>query len=221
LKVRAEMVILVLSALAVTYVQSAFPQNRLKDEIVFSFNGDMVSYPANLLRLSSFGYGHSASSLLWLRFLQQTPPRKVEADQLSWIYYDLDAVTELDPDFVPAYEHGGIFLSVVTEDKRGAEQIFLKGVERYPDRWRIRAYLAYHYRWELNEPEKAGEQYIAAAGLPGAPTIVKVAAASAIAKKGDSGSGITLLESILKSTHEPGARKRILDKIEKIGRESK
>jgi hypothetical protein len=180
----------------------------------------MVSYPADILRLSSFGYGRAVSSLLWLRFLQQTPPRKVDPNQLSWIYYDLDAVTELDPDFYPAYEHGGIFLSVITEDKRGAERIFLKGAKRYPERWRIRAYLAYHYRWELGEPEKAAEQYLAAADLPGAPPIVKVAAASALARKGNTETALALLRGLLKGTHDPAARKRIEDKIEKLTKEA-
>lgn len=217
---RVGLVVLAISALAVVYIQRRFPQPRLKDGIVFSYNEEVLSYPVDVLRLSSFGYGRAASSLLWLRFLQQTPPKKVEPDQLSWVYYDLDAVAELDPDFYPAYEHGGIFLSVITEDKRGAEHIFLKGVGRFPERWRIRAYLAYHYRWELGEPEKAAEQYLAAADLPGVPPIMKVSAASALAKRGDKEAALSLLQGVLKGTEDPVARRRILDKIERFTREA-
>lgn len=217
---RVEYIALAASVLAVVWLQAFFPQKRLKDEIVFSYNEDVVSYPADILRLSSFGYGRATSSLLWLRFLQQTPPRKVEPDQLSWVYYDLDAVSELDPDFYPAYEHGGIFLSVITEDKRGAERIFLKGIKQFPDRWRIRAYLAYHYLWELGEPEKAAAQYLAAADLPGASPIMKVAAASALAKRGDKSAALALLRRVLDGTEDPVARARILDKMKKLTREA-
>jgi hypothetical protein len=220
LRAKVELIALAVSGLAVWYLQSAFPQPRLKDGIVFSFNEEVVSYSADALRLSSFGYGRAASSLLWLRFLQQTPPKKVERDQLSWIYHDLDAISELDPEFYPAYEHGGIFLSVITEDKRGAERIFLKGIKQYPERWRIRAYLAYHYRWELDEPDKAAEQEVAAAELPGAPPILKVAAASAFARMGDRQNALSLLQGLLKGTEDPIAKKRILDKIRKITKEA-
>lgn len=210
---KIEFSILVLAATAVVLIQAWYPQRRLKDSIVFGYNDDVVSYPAGFLRFSSFGFGRSVSSLLWLRFLQQTPPEKVGLDQLSWIYYDLDAVTELDPGFYPAYEHGGIFLSVITEDRRGAERILLKGVEQFPDRWRIRAYLAYHYRWELKQPEKAAEQYLAAADLPGAPDLVKTLAASAISRKGNTEEAVSLLRALLENTSHPMARKRILEKI--------
>jgi hypothetical protein len=212
--------ILVLGVAAVLVIQVAYPQKRLKDSIVFGFNEDIVTYPADFLRLVSFGYGHAAGSLLWLRFLQQTPPKKVEANELSWIYHDLDTVTELDPDFYPAYEHGGIFLSVITEDKRGAEKIFLKGVRHFPDRWRIRAYLAYHYRWELNEPEKAAEQYLAAKDLPDAPPVLKVYAASAMARRGNAATAIYFLRGVLENTKDPSARKRIEDKIKAISKEA-
>lgn len=217
---RVELFVLAVSVLAVAWFQADFPQKRLKDGIVFSYNEEVVSYPAGFLRLSSFGYDRAASGLLWLRFLQQTPPRKVDPDQLSWIYYDLDAVSELDPGFYPAYEHGGIFLSVITEDKRGAERIFLKGTKQFPDRWRIRAYLAYHYRWELGEPEKAAEQYLAAADLPGAPPILKVSAASALAKRGDRDSALAILRALLNGTEDPVSRKRIQDKIDKLSKEA-
>lgn len=215
-----ELSVLVMAMLLVVFFQARYPQKRLKDEIVFSFNDEVVSYSADFLRLSTFGYGRCASSLLWLRFLQQTPPKKVESDQLSWIYHDLNAVTELDPGFYPAYEHGGIFLSVITEDKRGAERIFLKGTRQFPDRWRIRAYLAYHYQWELKEPEKAAEQNLIAANLPGAPELIKVAAASALARKGNEENALQILRGILRGTQDPLARKRIMDKMKKLGREA-
>lgn len=213
---RAEWLMIFCGALVVAFYQSQVPQKRLKDAIVFGYNEDIVSYPASVLRASSFGYSRASSSLLWLRFLQQTPPEKVEPNQVSWIYHDLDSLTELDPKFYPAYELGGIFLSVVTEDKRGAERILLKGIRAFPDRWRLRAYLAYHYQWELAEPEKAAEQYLAAAALPGASGLVKVLAGSAAARKNGKRAAIELLRNFLKSTEKPDARERILEKIKKL-----
>jgi hypothetical protein len=208
--------LLIPGALLVAWLQQASPQPRLTDGIVFRFNENFPSYSADTLRLRSFGYSRMMSSLLWLRFLQQTPPKKVEPDEVSWIYRDLDAVTEIDPDFFPAYEMGGIFLSVITEDKVGAERILLKGTRRFPERWRIRAYLAYHYQVELQKIDLAYEQYKAGARLPGAPPILGIRAASLLSARGQKEEGIRFLEDMLKDTKDPAFRERIQERISKL-----
>lgn len=201
---------------ATALLQEYKPQRRLTDTIVFDFNENFYSYSADTLRAMTFGYSRAAGVLLWLRFLQQTPPRKVEANQVSWIYRDLEALTTIDPDFYPAYEHGGIFLSVITEDKRGAEQIMLKGVGVYPERWRIRAYLGYHYQYELQEPAKAAEQYRVGAALPGAPYILALIASSYINKSQGREQSLRFLEGMLKETTDPVMREKIEGKIRKL-----
>jgi hypothetical protein len=205
-----------LGILVVAALQELKPQERLTDKVVFDFNEGFYSYSADTLRAMTFGYGRAASVMLWLRFLQQTPPRKVEKNQVSWIYRDLDALTEIDPEFYPAYEHGGIFLSVVTEDKRGAEQIMLKGTKVFPDRWRIRAYLGYHYQYELEDHEKAAEQYRIGAMLPGAPYILGLIASSYIKKAQGRDQSIQFLEGMVREATDPGMRKKFEDKLRKL-----
>lgn len=218
---KRELPLIVIGIAVVALIQGHYPQKRLKDSIVFGFNEEFVSYTPEFLRLTSFGYSRAMSSLLWIQFLQQTPPARVEPDKLSWIYYDLEAVTEIDPNFLPAYDRGGIFLSVVTEDKRGAERILLKGSKRFPDQWRLPAYLAYHYQWELNEPEKAEEQYLLASTKPNAPYLVMVRAASATARREGVGPALELLRGFLENTQEPAARERILAKIKSLKEKKK
>lgn len=214
------LVLILIGAMGVVaLLQQYRPQERLADKIVFDFNENFTNYSAGTLRAMTFGYSRAAAALLWLRFLSQTPPRKVEKNQVSWIYRDLDAITEIDPQFYPAYEHGGIFLSVITEDKRGAEQILLKGVSAFPDRWRIRSYLAYHYQFELNEPEKAAEQYLAGSRLPGAPYLLGVIASSFIDKTKGHEEGIRFIEGLLKDAKDPLMRARFEAKLKKLREE--
>lgn len=202
--------------LAVALLQHYKPQPRLTDKIVFEFNETFFSYSADTLRAMTFGYSRAAGALLWLRFLQQTPPRKVEKNQVSWIYRDLDALSEIDPEFYPAYEHGGIFLSVITEDFRGAEQILLKGVKVFPDRWRIRAYLGYHYQFELQEHDKAKEQFLAGAKLPGAPYLLALTASSYISKEEGKEQSIRFLEGMIKDAGSPEAKEKLEAKLKKL-----
>jgi len=210
-------VTLVVSFCCLVYLQANRPQARLADQIVFDFNEQFASYSSDTLRISTFGYARAASSTLWLRFLQHTPPKKVEKDQVSWIYLDLLAVSELDPEFYFTYEFGGIFLSVITEDKLGAERILLKGIERFPDKWRLRAYLAYHYLFETNEPEKAGEQFYQAAKLPGAPPLMAIRASSFLNKSGMAKEGIELLKEMYESSEDPKVKEKFLAKLKSFG----
>ncbi len=208
---------LFVSLCCLVYLQAKRPQARLADQIVFDFNEQFASYSSDTLRISTFGYARAASSTLWLRFLQHTPPKKVEKDQVSWIYLDLLAVSELDPEFYFTYEFGGIFLSVITEDKLGAEKILLKGIERFPDKWRLRAYLAYHYLFEINEPEKAGEQFYQAAKLPGAPALMAIRASSFLDKSGMTKEGISLLKEMYESSEDPKVKEKLLAKLKSFG----
>lgn len=209
--------VLLLAALAVViWLQQTKPQERLTDGIVFEFNENFPSYSADALRVMSFGYSRMMSSLVWLRFLQQTPPKKVGKDQVSWISRDLDAVTEIDPDFYPAYEHGGAFLSVITEDKKGAEHILLKGTRQFPERWRIRAYLAYHYQFELDRLDLALEQYKAGARLPGAPQILGLRAGSILSKSQSKEEAVRFLQDMIRDAKDPAFRRAFEDKLKKV-----
>jgi hypothetical protein len=201
---------------AIIALQTFRPQERLADKIVFAFNENMNVYSADTLRFMSFGYDRAMGALIWLRFLQQTPPAKVGKNEVSWIYLDLRSLSEIDPEFYPIYEQGGIFLSVITEDKRGAEQILRRGTEVFPERWRIRGNLAYHYKFELGEEDKAAEQYRLAAGLPGAPPLFAVIASSYINKTAGRKQSIAFLEQMLKDATDPTVRERFLEKIERL-----
>lgn len=197
-------------------MQARYPQGRLTDQLVLDFNEGFSAYSSDSLKVMSFGYSRAASSILWLRFLLQTPPRSIEASQVSWIYLDLKAVTELDPEFYPAYEMGGIFLSVITQDKKGAEQILLRGTQAFPDRWRIFAYLGYHYQYEIVNPEGAAKAFKAAAALPGVPPMVKVLATSYTSKFEGEDAGLTLIQDMLNQAKDPLTRNRLEEKIRRM-----
>jgi hypothetical protein len=199
------------------FLQLQIPQKRLSDSIVFEFNENFASFSPDTLKVSTFGYARAASSLLWIRFLLHTPVTKVEKNQFSWIFLDLLTIANLDPDFYPVYEHGGIFLSVITEDKLGAEKILLRGIERFPDRWRLRAYLAYHYQFEMGEIEKAGEQYIEGAKIPGAPFLLGARAISFLEKRENQEKGVDLLWDLYRSASDPVVKRRFADKLRIMG----
>lgn len=206
--------IIALALGAVTLLQERKPQENLTDKISFGFNERRPTLSAESLGLMSFGYSRIFSNLLWLRFLQATPLEKVPKGEISWMYYDLDTLTTIDPDFYPAFEHAGIYLSVVTEDEKGARALLEKGVGLHPNRWRLRAYLAYHYQFEIDEPDLAKDQYLAAAQLEGAPPLMGLLAAQAMARTQSIEQSIEFLENLKRSSQDEVTRKRFEDRIE-------
>ena len=195
-------------------LQENCPQDPVTDKIKFAFNEGFPSFSPESLQLISFGYPRFLSNLLWLRFLQQTPTQKVNDNEISWIYFDLDAISTIDPDFLPVFEHAAIFLSVVTTDKKGAQLLLEKGTRLHPNNWRIHAYLAYHYQFELNMPDKAGEQYLLASKSEESPILVKILAAKYLAKIESFDSGINFLEELRDNAKEEITKQRFQTRID-------
>lgn len=203
-----------ISLLSTALIQEFHPQISPTEKITFGFNDRFPTFSSDSLRLMSFGYPRILSGLLWVRFLIQTPPERVPENELSWIYFDLDSITNIDPDFLPAFEIGGLFLSVVTTDKKGAELLMEKGLAHYPNSWKLHSYLAYHYEYEVNKKEKAGPHYLAAAKIPGAPYLMGILAARQLSKSTSIQTGIEFLENMKKNSDNENTRKRIQERID-------
>lgn len=204
----------VVALAAVVAIQERSPQGDPTAHVTFAFNEQRPTLGADTLSLISFGYPRIFSNLLWLRFLQSTSTERVPAGELSWMYFDLDSVSTIDPDFVPVFEQAAPFLSVVTEDKAGARLLLEKGTRIHPERWRIRSFLAYHYQFELAEPELAAQQYLAASKLEGAPSLMGLLAARHMAKTQSIQHSIDFLESLKQNANDPLTRKRFEERIE-------
>lgn len=209
-------IIAILGAATTIFVQGNYPHKPVKENVKFAFNEGFPTFTTETIRLLSFGYPFAVSSLLWIRFLIHTPPESMGKAEVSWIYLDLKAISDIDVNFVPVFSHGAMYLSVITEDKMGAKLLLERGVERYPNFWRFRAYLAYHYQYELHDLAKAAEQYAIAARLPGAPAFMGALAGQLFAKAGDTNLAMQTLESMLDTTTDPAVRKRIEDKIVRL-----
>lgn len=198
---------------AVVAVQETKPQEPVTQNVTFGFNEGFPSFSADSLRLVSFGYPRVLSNLLWLRFLQHTPPKRIEEGAVSWIYLDLDAISTIDPEFKAVFQQAAIFLSVVTTDKRGAELLLEKGIRLYPEDWRILANMAYHQHFELGNLAKAADAYLRAGRIPGAPPIFTIVGAGILAKRGDLDNSIRFLHEMKERTKDEKIRARLDDRI--------
>ncbi|NUM88497.1 MAG: hypothetical protein HUU37_04760 [Bdellovibrionales bacterium] len=197
-------------------IQARFPLVSSVEGQTFAYNERFASFQSGTLEKLGFGYTRALSGAFWLRFLQHTPPEKIQGNELSWVYLDLKAVSELDPEFKPVFTFGAPFLSVVTEDRLGARLLLEEGAKRYPGEWRLHAFLAYHYQFELGQPELAGAHYLTASKLPEAPPFLAVLAATHLARKSGPEEGIRFLEQMLRHTQDPSVRQKLEHKLSKL-----
>ncbi|MEO6393545.1 MAG: hypothetical protein ABIP75_16970, partial [Pyrinomonadaceae bacterium] len=98
------------------------------------------------LKRASVGLGAVVADWYWLRSLQYVgrkilnTPENVPIDDLKQLnlvllYPLLDTTTTLDPQFIAAYEYGGVVLPAV--DPKQAVALLEKGIQANPNAWRL------------------------------------------------------------------------------------
>lgn len=197
--------------------------------------------PIKSMGLFTFGYDSVISSLMWVRILQdidvcdQTEEKQVlpsfqSRDILNevlerklpeakcsegWVYQMLDVITELTPDFYGAYLDGATMLSVVVDDRKGAQKLFAKAVVDFPEDWQILYRAAYHELFEMQNPGQAAK-FLRLAGERGAPPWVYALSARIYSRLGQAAFAKTILESVLRRKSNGQAIERVRDQLKKV-----
>ncbi|EQC43233.1 hypothetical protein M900_0192 [Bacteriovorax sp. Seq25_V] len=73
----------------------------------------------------------------------------------SWMFYRFKAISSLDPYFFENYLYGGLYLSIIKNDLRGAEDIYNEGLKFYPSSLDLLWNAGFNLCFELKECPKA------------------------------------------------------------------
>lgn len=166
----------------------------------------LVPPPAQIEHFT-FGFSLNMADSLWLRTIQD-----MDYAESHWLYYMLDAVTNLSPDFRIPYATGGVALSVLISDIDYASRFFDKAVKAFPQDWPILYRASYHALYEEKNKAKAAGLLIRAA-QNGAPEWAYSLAARLYSDSGNKELALRLYED-LKQTHtDPEILKRIRQKL--------
>lgn len=109
-----------------------------------------------ILNAFSLGQQRLLSSFLWIETMLNADhkPHKNNLDR-SALYYKYKTIADLDPFFYELYLNGGIYLSIIKDDKLGAKNIYDRALEVFPTDYDILYNAGFHYYFELAESEKA------------------------------------------------------------------
>ena len=165
-----------LLVIAFTFLLVAVTINRtlIKPSIKVDRQSDAFNFNTSFLKLLSSGNKRIISSTIWIQTLLESDQEKYNRkDYESWMYLRFLTIASLDPRFYENYLYGGMYLSVVKNDLLGAADIFERGLEYYPQDYRLNYYSGFNYFFELGDYEKGFEKLQRIENHPHAPPLLR------------------------------------------------
>ncbi len=180
-------VLTILGILGVWKLQTTIDAER---ESLHLESEDLMLRSGNMVKRMSLEYAPLMAAIYWTRAVQYFGEKHHLHDQnLELLWPLLDVTTTLDPELVPAYRSGSIFLSDSPPRGAGqpdrAVQLLERGIKANPGQWRLYQDLGNVYYFDKKDYAKASEAFATGGNLPGAMIWMKSMAAK-IASEGES-----------------------------------
>jgi hypothetical protein len=182
------------------------------------------------LKRMSLGYSGLLASIYWTRAVQyfgakyeveflasknaQGSTNQPESMRYDLLYPLLDITTDLDPNLIPAYQNGAIFLS-----RSGAKQpdkavaLLEKGIRANPDYWRLYFTLGFIHYQDRRDFRAAQEAFEKGSAVPGALPWMKVMAARMAEHARDINTAIVLWKGVYAMSSDKMVKETSLEHI--------
>ncbi len=158
-----------------------------------SIDPDLLYFSSpGVVKAMALGYDGLVADFYWMRAVQYYG-RRDEADRRLIRYKNLpaflDIVTSLDPKMLEVYRAGSIFLAEPLPVGAGwpleAIRLLEKGISNLPQEWRLRFDEGFVYFWHLQDARRAGEIWLEASRVAGAPPWMESLAARGFSQGGE------------------------------------
>ena len=175
-------VCLAAAVVTVTRADRARPAATL-EEVLY------VPSPAIIKRMS-LGYSGLMADIYWTRAVQYFGSKHVlRSRQYKLLAPLLEITTQLDPQLVPAYEFGSIFLTQPPPDGAGdpdaAIRLVQYGIQQNPHDWHLYYDLGFIYYLDKKDYPAAAKAFAQGAKVPNAHPFLKVLAARMAERGGE------------------------------------
>ena len=178
---------------------------------------------AEIVRPALLGFAGLAADLTWIRTVQYFGSRIERQERFPQLYQLVDMVTSLDPQFLDAYQYGGLFLSIARQYPN-AIAIYEKGIAANPNAWQLPHDLGRLYFLELHDYPQALHWWTIADRLPGRPHYIPRFLIRLQAKVGHVETALELWQQMYKQSENEAireiARREILQLQEALRRRS-
>ncbi len=168
------------------------------------------------LKVAVLGYREVVADLLWLKAVQGLAGRQQTREGYLGAYHAADVLTDLDPQFVHAYQYTGTILGVIAGMPMESIRLLEKGVGHNPAVWQLSFFLGYDYYYELRDPASAARHFQAASLLPGAPPWLAGLAARMAVEANDSNAALEFLQRMFLQANDEQVREGLAQRIREV-----
>ncbi len=134
--------------------------NLKQPKIVISKQASSLNLNTKSLLFFSAGNKRLLADLLWIQtLLEADESHYKEKDLNSWMFLRFWNISNLDPKFYQNYLWGGIYLSIIKDDRLGAAEIFEKGIKYYPQDFGLNYNAGFNYYAQLANYKRAYELF--------------------------------------------------------------
>ncbi|MFY7992993.1 MAG: tetratricopeptide repeat protein [Bacteriovoracaceae bacterium] len=145
-------------------------KDLIRPKIEISKQDSALNFNTHFLKFVSMGNRRFFADIIWVQTLLASDEVHYKKNDLnSWMYIRFNNVAELDPLFYQNYLWGGIYLSIVKDDRLGAAEIFEKGLKYYPNDYDLNYNAGFNYYAQLNNYKRAHELFSRIENNPKAP----------------------------------------------------
>jgi tetratricopeptide (TPR) repeat protein len=207
-------------------VNAARGEQATLEEILYVSSG-------KTLKRMSLGYSNLLADIYWTRAVQYfgerhdrvygRPQEKV-APPYDLLYPLLDITTDLDPQLIPAYQSGSIFLAVKPPAGAGqpekAVALVEKGIRENPTYWRLYFTLGFIHYFDRRDYKAAEEAFQKGSEVPGALPWMKVMAAKMAEHAHDNSIAVQLWKGVYEMSRDKMVKQSALDHIASLQTDS-
>lgn len=193
----------------------------VKPKIEVTKQDSAINFNTTFLKLFSIGNKRFISDLIWVQTLLESDESHYKNKDLnSWMYIRFNNIAELDPNFYQNYLWGGIYLSIIKDDRLGAAEIFEKGLRIFPDDYDLNYNAGFNYYAQLDNYNRAYELFTKIQNYPQAPIFLKTLTAKIKFQNGmDFESTINILINIYNNSKDDFLKKKIFENIYSLSAE--
>jgi tetratricopeptide (TPR) repeat protein len=171
-----------------------------------SFFTQMLYLPSGkYLKPASFGYYGLIADFIYLWSIQYYTDPGFHP-RIEYLRHTYDIITELDPQFVDAYQTGALFMFYEGRNPKAGLELLDKGLKRNPKEWIFPTDAGFYCLINLKDRECAAKYFQRAASVPGAPTLVKRMLAGLNFRMGDKQRALELWQQVYYTAERPSIK---------------
>lgn len=210
------LLLLVLGFAAIWRLQLGIDAQRAA---ILEERNDLLITSPKLLKAASLEFAPLLADVYWTRAVQYYGEKHAANDaNLTLLWPLLNIATTLDPNLLPAYRFGAMFLSDAPPRGAGrpdlAVELIDRGIRDNPDYWRFYEDLGFIYYFDVKDYAKASQAFLDGSKHPDAKIWMKVMAAK-IAADGESfETSAFLWHDVYQSATDPVTKQGALDHLQ-------